>query len=130
MSDSITHLPAVSAGSRLSGREAENLACRHLRARGLQLVTRNFLCRRGEIDLIMRHGEYFVFVEVRLRNNPRFGSGTESVDHRKQKKIIIAAQYYIQLHRLDQAPARFDVVAIRQGKDRLELQWIQNAFPS
>jgi len=124
------NLSSTSAGSRLSGREAENLACRHLCARGLKLVTRNFLCRRGEIDLIMRHGEYFVFVEVRLRNNPRFGNGAESVDRRKQKKIIIAAQYYIQLHRLDQVPARFDVVAIRRESGQLRLQWIQNAFSS
>ena len=128
MPESNSEQPHTTTEPRLRGREAESLACRYLIHHGLKLVTTNFLCRRGEIDLVMRHGEYFVFVEVRLRNNPRFGSGAESVDHHKQKKLILAAQYYLQCHHLDQVPARFDVVAINRDNGQLQCHWIQNAF--
>ncbi len=56
-----------------TGDHAELLACRYLQRHGLRLLTRNFHCRRGEIDLIMRDGDSLVFVEVRYRQQVRFG---------------------------------------------------------
>ena len=62
------------------GRWAEDLACKHLIDHGLVLVTRNYRCRYGEIDLIMRDGRTIAFVEVRLRSRIDYGTGAESVD--------------------------------------------------
>ncbi len=111
------------------GAEAERLASRFLIAQGLELVARNVRSRGGEIDLVMRDGDTVVFIEVRYRSDARFGSAAESVDGRKQRRIVDCAAHYLQRNpALARAPARFDVVAIRpsHGADRLE--WIRNAF--
>ena len=68
-----------------------------------------------------------VFVEVRYRGNTGYGSGAESVDPRKQSRLIACAQHYLQTHpRTAQLPCRFDVIAIN-GSDG-SLDWIRNAF--
>src|SRR5690606_15144796 len=67
------------------GESAERRAERYLRAQGLRLLDRNYHSPHGEIDLIMQDGATLVFVEVRLRSNPRFGSGADSIDHRKRQ---------------------------------------------
>lgn len=107
------------------GDAAEELACQHLQRQGLTLIERNYRCRHGEIDLVMRDKESTVFVEVRYRNNSSFGGSAVSVDGRKQTKLIAAASHYLQHHpALAQRPARFDVVAIAPGA----LEWIRDAF--
>ena len=113
--------------SRAIGRQAEDAACRHLIAHGLTLLARNFRCRRGEIDLIMQERACVVFVEVRCRNNPRFGGALESVDWRKREKLAATAQYYLQTHAAAaQLSARFDVIAVTGPGARIE--WIKDAF--
>ncbi len=112
------------------GAWAEDLACRHLLDQGLRLVTRNYRCRHGEIDLVMRDGPTIVFVEVRLRNRTDFGSGAESVDARKQARILSSAEHYLQRHATLLADCRFDVVSILQSGNTHRLEWIRNAFNS
>lgn len=107
------------------GRAAEEQACRFLRRRGLRLVTRNYRCAAGELDLVMDDGRHLVFVEVRLRTNPRFGSGADSIGSRKQARLIAAALHYLQHHRCRQ-PCRFDVVSIGPAPD--DIHWIRDAF--
>lgn len=109
------------------GTAAEELARRHLEARGLTLVARNFRCRPGELDLIMRDGEQLVFVEVRSRRHSRFGTPAESVTRTKQQRLLRAAALYLQRQRLDM-PCRFDVVAILQTDDEPQMEWIRDAF--
>ena len=119
------------AGQRMDraarGKEAEDHACRHLEQEGLRAVTRNFRCRQGEIDLIMEEGKTLVFVEVRYRLDPRFGSAVESVDARKRARIIMAAKHFLQQHPgTCRRPCRFDVVAL--GGEEFAITWIKNAF--
>ena len=107
------------------GDAAEKQACTHLQQAGLRLIEKNFHCRQGEIDLIMQEGEALVFIEVRYRRNNHFGNAAESVNARKQAKLISTAQYYLLKHpKLAHAPCRFDVVSITGH----ELEWIKNAF--
>ena len=111
--------------NQIEGRTAEDFACQHLTNYGLRLLDRNFLCRRGEIDLIMMDGPCLVFVEVRKRSSSSYGGALASVTPVKQNKIIKTAQYYILQKKLNyQIPMRFDVVAI----ENTTLQWIKNAF--
>ncbi len=115
--------------ARQRGTDAEERAWQHLRAHGARLLQRNFRSRRGEIDLIVQDRDSVVFVEVRYRGNPDYGSGAESVDPRKQKRLIACAQHYLQSYpHMAQLPCRFDVVAIN-GRDG-SLDWIRNAFDS
>lgn len=113
----------------LRGGWAEDLARRFLQQQGLLTIEQNYRCRRGEIDLIMRDQTTIVFVEVRYRKRVDFGTGAESVDKRKQRKLIAAAQYFLGSHsRIASAPCRFDVVAISGGGDTPAVSWIPNAF--
>jgi len=112
-----------------TGQAAESKACDHLQQHGLQLIERNYHCRQGEIDLIMSDGSCTVFVEVRYRRNSGFGSAAESVDQRKQRKIINTASHYLQQHsKLAQQPARFDVVSMSPQGNDTHIDWIQDAF--
>lgn len=112
-----------------AGARAEAAACDYLQGHGLQLLERNYRCRQGEIDLIMCDGDCTVFIEVRYRRNSRFCSSAESVDPRKQQKLINAAAHYLQRHpRLMQRPARFDVIAMSRQADSPHIEWIQDAF--
>lgn len=108
----------------LTGKEAEQLAAQHLQRQGLREVCRNYHCRGGEIDLIMRDGEQLVFVEVRYRSRSRFGGAAESVNAGKQQRLTLAAQHYLQKTAF-KGPCRFDVVAIDGDAPP---KWLQDAF--
>jgi putative endonuclease len=112
-----------------NGRRWERLAERFLRQRGLKTLQRNFHCRLGEIDLVMSDGPTLVFTEVRYRASDSHGSGAESVSATKQKRIILAAQKFIQIHHPHPAQiCRFDVVSIGNRQGRTIINWIPNAF--
>ena len=111
-----------------TGKHAEMQACKYLKKEGLQLKSRNFSCAIGEIDLIMLHNETLVFIEVRYRNNRYFGNGAETVDFRKQKKIISTALYFLKQNGYTNKNCRFDVISITTLNDRYDIEWIKDAF--
>ena len=109
------------------GATAENRAEQFLQQQGLISRHKNYRCKVGEIDLIMMHRNTLIFVEVRLRTNRLFANAAESVTLSKQRKIIKAAQYYLQQYRLtDSISCRFDVLAF--GSQEQQPEWIQDAF--
>lgn len=108
------------------GNIAEEQACKYLLKQGLKLLTRNFRCKLGEIDLIMQDNNELVFVEVRCRKNNNFGTSAESVTSSKQKKLLRAAEYYLSQMNDNDRLCRFDVIAITSGSNTLE--WIKDAF--
>lgn len=111
------------------GQQAETLACRYLERQGLQLLERNYHCPCGELDLIMKHHDSVVFVEVRYRRYQGFGGGAESVNYHKRAKLIASASHYLQQHsRLAKHPSRFDVVAVSPDGMRDKIDWIADAF--
>lgn len=110
------------------GTEGELVAAEHLKQYGLKVVARNFRCPLGEIDLIARDGKTIVFVEVKSRSSIQYGLPQEAVSRSKQKRLILLARWYLKKHGLEQAPARFDVIAILWKDGEPELTWIVNAF--
>lgn len=118
------------SGIEIDGATAERLACRWLQARGIKLITKNFRCKAGEIDLIMRDNDELVFVEVRYRKQSGFGGGLESVDWRKQKKLVNAANHFLMREqRFRHCACRFDVMAGSQNRDMtVNWDWIKQAF--
>ncbi len=96
-----------------SGQLAEQLACEYLVSLGYTTITRNYRCRLGEVDLVMRSPEnILVFVEVRFRQGAFHGSATESVDYRKQQKLLLTARHFIASSRSPNQPARIDVIGV------------------
>ena len=122
--------PPGRATTKSVGDAAEALALNHLRARGLELVARNYRvargpsARAGEVDLILREpGGTLVFVEVRARRGAAQGGAAASVTAAKQRRIVYAAQHYL-LRWREPPPCRFDVVAI----DGDAIEWLRGAF--
>jgi len=102
------------------GAASEQAAADFLATRGLKLVARNYRCRGGEIDLILRDGASLVFVEVRERAGSGFGGAVASITAVKQARIRLAAQHYLTRHGLD-LPCRFDAVLVQNGR----LEWLR-----
>lgn len=112
-----------------AGGAAETAACRFLEGQGLKLLEKNFRCRNGEIDLIMRDGDVVALVEVRLRSTARFGGAAASVDWKKQQRLIAAARYLTLVRsELRKHPFRFDVIALEPEGPDLQIHWIKDAF--
>ena len=108
----------------------ESLAAKHLKARGCEILARNYRALRGEIDLIVRDDEFTVFVEVKTRRSLKFGLPQAAVTLQKQRQISKVALAYLQAHNLLDAPCRFDVVAIHLSPqlELLHLEQIESAF--
>ena len=118
-----------SPATRRTGALWEDAALAHLAQQRLELVERNFSCRFGEIDLVMRDGATLVFVEVRYRGDARRGDGTLSVGPGKRAKLVRAASLYLQAHpRWDGEPCRFDVIGCSGTPARPRFDWTRAAF--
>ena len=119
----------IAIDRRARGARYEDLALAHLECAGLALIARNYHCRYGEIDLVMRERDVVVFVEVRYRSASRFGDGVDSVSAAKCAKLVRAAGAFLGEHpRLAGATCRFDVLAIGDGTDAPSVDWRRNAF--
>lgn len=110
----------------LNGSGAERYAEAFLQHHNLVLLQRNYRCRSGEIDLIMREGTTLVFVEVRMRRNPAFGGAAASITPVKQRKLLLAARHYLASLKVE-PPCRFDAILL-SGVAGEEVEWIKNAF--
>jgi putative endonuclease len=98
-----------------TGRRAEQQAAALLVSRGLSILERNFRAKVGEIDLVARDKDEVVFVEVRARASAAFGGAAASVGGAKRRKLIKAAQLWLQARGWT-GPCRFDVVALDAGR--------------
>jgi putative endonuclease len=106
-----------------TGRKAEDLAAAFLQAKGMTIIEKNFLAKVGEIDIVAKDGDEMVFVEVRARASRDFGGAAASVGGAKRRKLIKAAQLWLQARNWDGA-CRFDVVAVEGGR----LEHLVSAF--
>lgn len=107
------------------GHPSEEKACHFLQKQGLTLLTKNYRCVFGEIDLVMQDNSILVFIEVRFRAYTAYGDTFESIDGRKQEKLLKSATHYLQKkHLIDKIDCRFDVV----GLTNHSIDWIKDAF--
>ncbi|MGJ8687701.1 MAG: YraN family protein [Spongiibacteraceae bacterium] len=119
----------MKAQAAASGAAAEKLACAHLRKQGLRIIETNYHSRFGEIDIIAASSTHIIFCEVRFRKNNRYGSPEESVDQKKQQRILQTAQIYLSQLKNNTLPCRFDVIAITPDQHgHHQLNWLTNAF--
>lgn len=104
----------------------EQLAEQYLQQQGLITVERNFSCKLGELDLVMRQGNQLIFVEVKYRASDAYGGASAAISHRQQQKLLRTAQLYLQRSR-HQGPCRFDVLTI-SGAEPYQYNWMQSAI--
>jgi putative endonuclease len=123
--------PSSRSNRKSTGRAAEEAAAAYYEQRGCTVAARNWRCRTGELDLIVRDGGALVFVEVRSRTSPsRYGTAVEAVTPRKCRQVRETAGVYLKMAGLHGLPLRFDVVAVTFETDGAirELKHIAGAF--
>ncbi len=110
------------------GVRGEDMAVDFLEKKGYTILCRNYRCRSGEIDIIARKKKILCFIEVKARSTRAFGTPQEAVTPRKQHKIGRVALDFLQRHKLENNPARFDVVAVDFSCGDGVIEFIENAF--
>jgi len=118
--------------SKTVGSAFEQRALEYLQRQRMRFIARNFVCRGGEIDLVMRDDTgndqpnegALVLVEVRARRSRQFAAAAASIGGRKQQQLIHAAQQYLMTWRGPLPPCRFDVIAFDAGR----IIWLRDAF--
>ncbi len=114
---------------RNTGILGEKLAKDFLKKRGYRILETNFRCPEGEIDIVAKHKDFLVFVEVRTKTSREFGSPEESITPAKKERMRASAFYYRQTHHNLVLSWRIDVVAVELSRKgelwRIEL--IENA---
>ena len=112
------------------GHRGEVIAEAFLHVKGLETVCRNFRTPYGEIDLIMKHKDQLVFVEVKSRTNLEFGLPEDSITAKKKGRMVRSAAYYIQKHSEQNCFWRIDVIAVYglAGDPSPEIEWFENAI--
>ena len=111
------------------GERGEAIAVAYLKGLKFSIIEQNFRCKCGEVDIIARDGRSFVFVEVKTRRTLSFGPPQLAVTPFKQRQISKAALTWLAKNRLQEANARFDVIAIMLRDHRApEIDHIRNAF--
>jgi putative endonuclease len=110
---------------RQTGLLAENSAAAFLESQGFDIVTRNFLRRVGELDIVARQEDLLVVAEVRTRASEAYGGAAASIGPAKQRRIVMTTALFLQRHReYARCRVRFDVLIVRDGR----VEWLKHAF--
>lgn len=109
------------------GPESEGVAADYLKKKEYKIIHRNYRTPLGEADIVAKHNETVVFVEVKARSSDAFGQPFEAVDHKKQERLKRISLFYLtQIGR--ELPVRFDVISIVFRNGRHEINHIVEAF--
>jgi putative endonuclease len=109
------------------GQQAEALAVQYLEQEGYQIVELNFRIRGGEIDIIAEERGVLCLVEVRSRRSTEYGHPLETINHKKRKRLLLAANHLLLKRGWSEKEIRFDVVAIVY-QPVLEIVLVRGAF--
>jgi putative endonuclease len=116
---------------RLTGRRGEAVAAAYLVGQGYEILARNVRTRYGEIDVVAREGETLVFIEVRARRGSDLGTPEESIDARKQARLVALSEAYLADLAEPPAACRIDVVAVElSGSTVRRIDLIRDAVQS
>lgn len=115
------------SNSQTVGQKGEDLAVDHLRKSGYRIRHRNWKSGKLELDIVAENDDFIVFVEVKTRAGDYYLPPTGSVTNEKQRKLIYAADGYIQKYNLNKE-SRFDVITVIASGETFEIDHIENAF--
>ncbi len=114
----------------LLGKWGQAQSERFLKRLGHRVLTRNFACKTGEIDIITASSDgAVIFVEVKTRANEDYASAESAITASKKQKLVRTARYFVRQHKLEDLPLRFDIViVVLNEKGRPEIRHYENAF--
>ncbi len=120
--------PTCPRGLRGAGYDWERLAEKRLTEAGYRILERNFRARPGELDFVAEENGVLCFVEVKGRRGVGYGTPAEAVTAEKRRRIFRTAEAWLARERRADAPCRFDVVAILEGKGGPRVEILRDAF--
>ena len=111
------------------GRSGEDIASKYLEDEGYQIIGRNFYCKQGEIDIVAKDKEEFVFVEVKTRTNENYGKPVDAITLYKQKHLIKSIEYFLYKYKLENVFIRIDVIEVYgEDENKYNINHIKNAI--
>lgn len=112
-----------------SGVWGEIFAARYLRDRGYKILTSNYVCRFGELDLVASKDGTVCIVEVKTRNKNTLVDPMEAVDFHKRGRLEAAAKSFMSYAKI-KSDMRFDVceVFLDDNLALHDINYIKNAF--
>ena len=115
---------------KLLGKVGEKCAVKYLKKNKYKILEQNYATHFGEIDIIAKDNDCYVFIEVKTRTSDKFGEPMEAVTDFKQRHIIRSAQSYLMTNKIDenQIKIRFDVIEVKSENGKNEINHIKNAF--
>lgn len=97
-----------------------------MKNKGYKILEKNFCCRQGEIDIIAKDKDEYVFIEVKTRSNLIFGAAIDAVNNIKQKHIFKSTGVYLHMNSLDNDLVRFDVIEVYVVNGKYRLKHLKN----
>ena len=113
--------------NRTLGTIGENIAKQFLLDHGFEIVERNWAFKRGEIDLIVKNGDEWRFVEVKTRSSIKYGYPEEAVDDSKAEHIYLAIDAFIRERSLNIQDINVDIIAIILSDRDFDVTWLKNS---
>jgi putative endonuclease len=110
------------------GKKGEEVALRFLKKKGYRIIEKNYVCKLGEMDIIAKEKDTLAFIEVKTRTTTEFGPPQLAVNSSKQRQLSKVALNYLKEKKLEDAKARFDVVAILLEEKGEKIELIKDAF--
>jgi putative endonuclease len=104
------------------GRQGEDLACEYLERQGLVVLSRNWTCRDGELDLVATDGDQLIVCEVKSRSGIASGTPLEAVTPEKLARVQRVTQRWLMVYRVGWVSVRYDAISVLwppQGEVRL-----------
>lgn len=111
----------------ITGNYGEELAKEHLIKKGYEIIELNWRIRHLEVDIIAKHNNTIVFVEVKTRTKELWGHPSDAITKSKQRYLVNAANEYLIINEIDDE-ARFDVIAIITDNNKISIEHFENAF--
>ncbi|MDR1719318.1 MAG: YraN family protein [Dysgonamonadaceae bacterium] len=115
------------ADHNMLGKNGEDAAVSYLKSQGYHVLHTNWRHGRYELDIVAETADELVIVEVKTRSGNSLMDPEDSVDQRKIRNIVFAADCYIRLYNID-LPARFDIISVLGSHPDFKIDHIQDAF--
>jgi putative endonuclease len=110
------------------GNEGEEMAALHLIRSGYDILIRNYMYQKGEIDIIASKKDVIVIVEVKTRSTPDFGDPQDFLKAGQIQRLVATANHFVENFVEDDVDVRFDIIAIIKNKAGTKLEHIEDAF--
>ena len=109
------------------GKKGEQLAVDFLLKNEYEVIARNYMYQKAEVDIIAKKGDVLVIVEVKTRTSAGFGDPQQFLKPKQMQRIIKAVDYFVNENEMD-VEVRFDIIAIVLNKKGMNLEHLENAF--